>query len=42
MSLMSPALADGFFATSATWEALVTDQIYQLPVYYATICNSLR
>ena len=25
MSLASPALAAGFFTTSATWEALVTD-----------------
>ena len=27
-SLMSPALADGIFTTSATWEAHATCQIY--------------
>ena len=31
-SLPSPALASGFFTTSATWEAHVTDTVYEITV----------
>ena len=36
-SLMSPALADGFLATSATWESQ-DDPVYQLTLYKRASC----
>ena len=32
--LMSPALADGFFATSTTWEALFRSTTYSLIIFF--------
>ena len=37
-SLMSPALADGFFAIRATWEAQ-DDPVYQLTLYKRASCT---
>ena len=36
-SLMSPALAGGFFTTSATWEALIC--CYSVAKSYSTLCH---
>ena len=35
VSLMSPALADGFFTTSATWEA--QQQAWQMQIHFKTL-----
>ena len=37
LSLMSPALAGGFFTTSATWEALIC--CYSVAKSYSTLCH---
>ena len=42
MSLMSPALAGGFFTTSATWEAsLVAQLVKNLPAVQETLVRFL-
>ena len=35
VSLMSPALAGGFFTTSATWEAPSKPEPYEAGIYFA-------
>ena len=41
MSLTSPALAGGFFSTSATWEAQTGDDYMQTCVKLSNIINML-
>ena len=41
MSLKSPALADGFFTMSATWEALGDLNAFHMPSFSQYLCPQL-